>query len=159
MTDEIRKEISLKASLDKVWAAISDAQQFGLWFGVRFDGPFVAGQPLKGVIVPTTVNDEVAAAQKPHEGTPFEIKVGELTPKTCFSFYWHPYAVDKGHDYSDEPMTVCRFMLSPVEGGVHLVITESGFDKLPEHRRHEAMLMNAGGWAAQTKLIEAYLAR
>ena len=77
MQNEIRKEIILKAPLEKVWAAISNADEFGQWFGVRFDGPFKAGEKLSGIIVPTSVNDEIAAMQKPYEGTPFNIVVGE----------------------------------------------------------------------------------
>jgi uncharacterized protein YndB with AHSA1/START domain len=155
---EIRKEIVLKAPLDKVWAAISNADEFGQWFGVRFDGPFKAGETLKGVIVPTTVSDEVAAMQKPYEGTPFEIVVGEITPPTRFSFYWHPYGVEKDYDYSQEPMTLCTFSLSEVAGSVQLVITETGFENIPLERRAKAFTANDGGWAAQTRLIEAYLA-
>ena len=159
MTNEIRKEITLKAPLGKVWAAISNADEFGQWFGVRFDGPFRAGEKLSGVIVPTTVNDEIAAMQKPYEGTPFNIVVGEITPQTRFSFHWHPYGVEKDYDYSQEPMTLCTFALSEVGGGVHLVITESGFENIPLERRAQAFTANDGGWEAQTKLIEAYLAQ
>ena len=159
MQNEIRKEITLKAPLGKVWAAISHADEFGQWFGVRFDGPFKAGEKLSGIIVPTAVNDEIAAMQKPYEGTPFHIVVGEITPQTRFSFHWHPYGVEKDYDYSQEPMTLCTFTLSEVEGGVHLVITESGFEHIPLERRAQAFTANDGGWEAQTKLIEAYLAR
>lgn len=158
MQNEIRKEITLKAPLSKVWAAISEAGQFGQWFGVRFDGPFKAGETLKGVIVPTAVNDEVAAMQKPYEGTPFEIVVDEITPRTRFSFYWHPYGVEKDYDYSQEPMTLCTFSLAEVPEGVRLVITETGFENIPLARRAQAFTANDGGWTAQTKLIEAYLA-
>lgn len=159
MQNEIRKEIILKAPLEKVWAAISEADQFGRWFGVRFDGPFRAGEKLSGIIVPTAVNDEVAAMQKPYEGTPFHIVVGEITPRTRFSFHWHPYGVRTDYDYSREPMTLCTFALSEVDGGVRLVITESGFENIPLARRAEAFTANDGGWDAQTRLIEAYLAR
>jgi uncharacterized protein YndB with AHSA1/START domain len=41
-TDRIEKRVMLRASLDRVWRAISDSEEFGRWFGVRFDGPFVA---------------------------------------------------------------------------------------------------------------------
>ena len=159
MINEIRKEITLRAPLGKVWAAISNADEFGQWFGVRFDGPFIAGEKLKGVIVPTTVNDEIAAMQKPFEGAPFEIVVGEITPPTRFSFHWHPYGVEKDYDYSQEPMTLCTFALSEEADGVHLVITESGFENIPLERRAKAFTANDGGWEAQTKLIEAYLAQ
>ena len=58
--DRIEKEVLLKAPLDRVWRAISDADEFGRWFGVRFDGPFVPGASLTGVITPTAVDDVVA---------------------------------------------------------------------------------------------------
>lgn len=159
MQNEIRKEITLKAPLGKVWAAISNADEFGQWFGVRFDGAFKAGEKLSGIIVPTAVNDEIAAMQKPYEGTPFNIVVGEITPQTRFSFHWHPYGVEKDYDYSQEPMTLCTFALSEVPDGVHLVITETGFENIPLARRAQAFTANDGGWEAQTRLIEAYLAQ
>ena len=159
MPDIIEKHITLKAPLDRVWNAIADAEQFGIWFGVRFDGPFAAGQTMRGVIVPTAVNDEIAAHQKPYEGTPFEIRVDSVEPKTLFAFRWHPYAVDKNRDYSAEPMTLVTFSLAEGDDGVHLTITESGFENLSPQRRAEAFPMNDGGWQAQTRLIEAYLAR
>ena len=56
-------------------------------------------------------------------------------------------------------MTLCTFALTEVDGGVHLVITESGFEHIPLERRAAAFTANNGGWEAQTKLIEAYLAR
>lgn len=159
MPDKIEKTIILKAPLDRVWAAISDARQFGIWFGVRFDSAFVPGNPVRGIIVPTQVNDEIAAHQKPYEGTPFEIHIEQLEPMQFFSFRWHPYAVDKTIDYTAEPMTLVTFALEPIAEGVHLTITESGFDALPPARRSEAFTANEGGWSAQTGLIEAYLAR
>ena len=42
-TDRIEKTVLLRAPLARVWRAVSDAKEFGTWFGVEFDGPFVAG--------------------------------------------------------------------------------------------------------------------
>src|SRR5690606_18980815 len=107
----IVKEALLRAPLERVWRAISDAQEFGSWFGVRFDGPFVAGEPLTGQIVPTTVDAEVAKSQKPYEGQRFEITVDRIEPMRLFSFRWHPYGVDPQTDYSKEPTTLVVFEL------------------------------------------------
>src|SRR5690242_20989092 len=71
-TDRIEKQVLLKAPRERVWRALSEADQFGTWFGVRFDGPFVEGERLTGKIAPTQVDEEVAAMQTPYEGTPFE---------------------------------------------------------------------------------------
>jgi uncharacterized protein YndB with AHSA1/START domain len=80
MTDRIEKQIVLHAPLERVWSAISDSGQFGKWFGVAFDGPFVAGARLTGRIVATTVDPDVAKLQQPHEGKPFEIWVDRIEP-------------------------------------------------------------------------------
>lgn len=156
--DRIEKRILLKAPRDRVWRAISDAKQFGSWFGVELDGPFVAGARLTGRIVPTTVDAEVAKAQEPYTGMTFEVSIDRIEPMRLFSFRWHPFAVDPAVDYSNEPTTLVVFELDEVAGGTSLVITESGFDRIPLERRAKAFASNEEGWTAQAKLIEKYLA-
>ena len=157
-TDRIEKRIVLRAPLERVWRAISDAGQFGSWFGVAFDGPFVAGARLTGKIVPTTVDAEVAKQQKPYAGMAFEFFVERIEPMRTIEFRWHPFAVEPGVDYSGEPTTRIVFELQPVSDGVLLTVTESGFDQIPLARRAKAFTANDGGWAMQMKLIENYLA-
>lgn len=158
-TDQIQKTIVLKAPRVRVWAAVSDSTRFGTWFGVQFDGPFVAGAKMTGRIVPTQVDPEVAKLQEPHVGKPFRIVVEEIEPMNRFAFRWHPAAVDPNTDYSQEPMTLVAFEFADVGGGTLLTITESGFDQIPLERRTKAFQANDGGWTHQTKLIEKYLAR
>jgi uncharacterized protein YndB with AHSA1/START domain len=156
-TDRIEKKVVLRAPLARVWRAVSDATQFGSWFGVAFDGPFVAGARLTGKIVPTTVDPEVAKLQEPHAGAPFTFTVERIEPPHRISFRWHPYAVESGTDYSHEPMTLIVFELTEVADGVLLSISESGFDRIPIARRAEAFKANDGGWEHQARLIEKYL--
>jgi len=157
-TDRIDKQIVLKAPIERVWRAIGDSTEFGRWFGVAFDGPFTAGRSLTGRIVPTTVDPEVAQMQKPYEGMPFEFKVESLEPPRRCVFGWHPFAIEPGVDYSQEPMTRIVFELQEVAGGTRLTITESGFDRIPLERRAKAFAANEGGWEHQARLIEKYLA-
>lgn len=157
-TDRIEKRIVLKAPRERVWKAVSDAASFGAWFGVEFDGPFVAGSRMTGRIVPTKVDPEVAKLQEPHRGKRFEILIERVEPMTRFAFHWHPFAIDPKHDYSHEPMTLVTFELADAEAGTLLTITESGFDQLPVERRDQAFKANDGGWTHQAKLIEKYLA-
>lgn len=158
-TDRIEKKVLLHAPLARVWRALSDSAEFGAWFGMRFDGPFTPGLKMRGVIVPTTVNEEVAKAQKPYEGTAFEITIVQMEPERLFSFRWHPYAVEPGVDYSKEPATLVVFTLEAADGGILLTVTESGFDQIPLARRVKAFTANEQGWGMQVKLIEAYLVR
>ena len=74
-SDRIEKRIMLKAPRARVWKALTNAEEFGNWFGVKLDGPFEAGAPLRGVIVPTRADAEVAKAQQPYAGKPFDITV------------------------------------------------------------------------------------
>ena len=157
-TDRIEKQIVLRAPLARVWAAVSDSQAFGSWFGVAFDGPFAAGTRLAGKIVPTTVDPEVAKLQKPYEGKAFEFWVDNIEPMRRISFRWHPYAIDSGVDYSSEPTTLIVFELEEVPDGTRLTISESGFDQIPLARRAAALQANEGGWEHQSKLIQKYLA-
>ena len=78
--DRIEKQITLRAPVDRVWRALSDAREFGAWFGAAFDGPFVAGERVAGKIRPTTVDPEVAKLQAPHDGTPFELRIERMEP-------------------------------------------------------------------------------
>src|SRR5258706_1632475 len=110
-TDRIEKKILLRAPVKRVWRALSDSTEFGTWFGVKFDGPFMPGAAVRGVIAPTTVNAEVARKQKDHEGRPFEITIEKMEAKRLFCFRWHPFAVEPGVDYSAEPTTLILFAL------------------------------------------------
>ncbi len=157
-TDRIEKKILLRATRERVWKAISDAEQFGAWFGVAFDGDFVSGVRLTGRIVPTAVDRDIAKLQEPHAGKPFEFSVDRIEPMQRISFRWHPFAVEPGVDYSQEATTLITFELHEAEGGTLLTISESGFDQIPLMRRAAAFKANDGGWATQTTLIEKYLA-
>ncbi len=158
-TDRIKKTVLLHATLEQAWHAISDAQQFGQWFGASFDQPFVAGKTLRATIVPTTVDATVAALQAPHAGVTFDFLVDRIEPRQSIAFRWHPFAIDTAHDYSTEPMTLIEFALRAQADGVQLTITESGFDQLALARRAQAYAANAAGWAMQTSLVAKYLAR
>src|SRR6266852_4476510 len=148
-TDRIEKKILLRAPRKRVWRALSDSTEFGTWFGMKFDGPFAPGASMRGVIVPTAVNAEVAKAQKPHEGKAFEITIDQVEPERLFSFRWHPFAVEAGVDYSVEPATLVAFTLEEVADGVMLTVTESGFDRIPLARRAKAFAANEPGWEMQ----------
>lgn len=155
--DRIEKRVVLSASLERVWRAISEAKQFGDWFGVELDGEFTAATRLTGRIAPTKADPEVAKLQEPYRGFPFEVHVERIEPMTLLAFRWHPSAGDRDTDYSAEPMTLVEFRLEEVQQGTLLTITESGFSRIPLERRAKAFTSNEGGWMHQLKLIQKYL--
>lgn len=159
-SDRIKKSALLPFPKQQVWRAVSQAQAFGTWFGMAFDQPeFAAGAQMRGRIVPTAVDEEVARLQQPHAGKEFQFDVERIEPERLISFRWHPFAVDPKLDYSQEPMTLIEFELKDASAGTLLTITESGFDRLPEARRAEAYAANEGGWTKQLELVEKYLKR
>jgi uncharacterized protein YndB with AHSA1/START domain len=148
MQNTIEKQIQIAAPVSRVWQALTDSRQFGEWFLVRMEGPFLAGQPAVGQIT-----------HPGYEHLRMKIVVNVIEPMTRFSFFWHPYAVDPKVDYEKEESTLVEFRLQPVADGTLLTVTESGFDKIPAERRADAFLRNENGWAQQMKNIQAYVSK
>jgi uncharacterized protein YndB with AHSA1/START domain len=156
-TDRIEKRVVLRAPLDRVWRAISDAEEFGRWFGVRFDGAFVEGQSITAAIAPTTVDNEVAKRQEPHAGAKSTWQIVAIESQRRFAYRWHPFAIDPDVNYESEPTTLVEFTLSETDDGVLLTITESGFEAIPLARRSASFEANSEGWAIQTDLVRRYI--
>jgi uncharacterized protein YndB with AHSA1/START domain len=146
MADRIEKRIELKAPVARVWRALTDYREFGEWFRVKIDGPFVPGEVSRGHIT-----------HPGYEHLPWEAVVKAMEPERLFSFTWHPYAADPKVDYSKEPPTLVEFRLETTAQGTLLMVTESGFDRIPAERRPEAFLRNDRGWTEQMKNIERYV--
>jgi uncharacterized protein YndB with AHSA1/START domain len=146
MQNNIEKRIELKTQVSRVWRALTDYREFGQWFLVRLDGPFIPGQVSRGHIT-----------YPGYEHIKWEVVVQKMEPERLFSFTWHPYAVDPQKDYSEETPTLVEFRLEKTANGTLLILTESGFDKVPSGRRIEAFRMNEGGWTEQMKNIESYV--
>jgi len=145
--DRIEKQIQLKAPRSRVWRALSNAEEFGKWFGVDLKAKaFVAGQPVQGQIT-----------HPGYEHVVWNVVVERIEPESLFSFRWHPYAIDPKVDYSKEPTTLVVFELKDDSGGTLLSVVESGFDNIPASRRDEAFRMNSGGWEAQMNNIAKHL--
>ena len=145
-TDRIEKTVTLRAPRDRVWRAISSADEFGKWFGAKLDSDFAEGASVKGKILNPL-----------YEHIQLELLIERIQPERFFSYRWHPYAVDPKADYSSEPMTLVEFRLDEAEGGTLLTIVESGFDRIPLARRAEAFRSNDGGWTGQIKSIARYV--
>jgi uncharacterized protein YndB with AHSA1/START domain len=146
MSDRIEKEIELRAPIERVWQALTDSNEFGTWFRVKLDGPFVAGQITTGHIT-----------YPGYEHLKWQVRVKQMEAPRLFSFEWHPYAVDPNVDYSQEPATLVEFRLEPTATGTRLTVVESGFDALPSRRRDEAWRMNDHGWSVQMQNIQTHV--
>jgi uncharacterized protein YndB with AHSA1/START domain len=146
--DRIEKRILLRAPCARVWRALTDAEAFGQWFGVKLKGSYAPGARLRGEVT-----------QKGYEHFPFEITIERMEPQRLFSWRWHPYQNDPKADYSAEPATLVVFELEEVADGTMLTVVESGFEGIPFARRGEAYRGNEQGWTAQMKAIERYVSQ
>jgi uncharacterized protein YndB with AHSA1/START domain len=148
MTDQIEKSIAIAAPVERVWRALTDHEEFGAWFRVKLEGPFVLGEATRGRIT-----------HPGYEHLKWEARVVAMDAPGLFAFTWHPYAVDPDRDYSSDPQTRVEFRLVPSGEGTNLTVVESGFDSLPADRRDEALRMNTGGWEAQMNNVKAHAER
>ncbi len=146
MDDRIERRVELNAPVSRVWRALADHREFGEWFKVELDGPFVAGQVSRGHMT-----------YPGYEHLPWEAVVREMEPERRFSYTWHPYAVQAGVDYSKEMPTRVEFRLEKSGDGTLLTLTESGFQSLPEARREKAFHMHQNGWTEQMRNIQHYI--
>ena len=145
-TDRIEKRFEVSAKRSRVWRAISDANEFGAWFGMKLDRPFTSGATVFGRLTITG-----------YEHISLEMQVQRIEPEGYFAYRWHPYPMNPKVDYSAEPTTLVEFRLEETAGGTAVTITESGFDRLPSTRRAEAFRMNEAGWTGQSKKLASYV--
>jgi uncharacterized protein YndB with AHSA1/START domain len=144
--NQVTKKVELKASVSRVWRALTDYREFGEWFRVKLEQPFEVGKIAQGMLT-----------YPGYEHYKWEAVVKKMEPEQLFSFTWHPYAVDLAVDYSKETPTLVEFRLEKTAAGTLLSVTESGFDKIPPHRFDEAFRMNSQGWAEQMKNIQQHV--
>jgi uncharacterized protein YndB with AHSA1/START domain len=152
MSDRVEKRIELKAPISRVWRALTDHREFGEWFRVKLETPFVPGAVSRGYIT-----------HPGYEHVKWEAVVRKMEPEKLFSFTWpHPESLERekySADYSDAPTTLVEFRLEPTKDGTLLVITESGFDALPGDLKLEAFRRNEHGWTEQVSNIENHIAK
>jgi uncharacterized protein YndB with AHSA1/START domain len=146
-TDRIEKTIILRAPRSRVWRALAHADKFGAWFGVALEGAFAPGARLIGRITSAG-----------YEHVTMAITVERVEPEQLLSFRWHPYAIELGVDYADEPTTLVEFHLADIGDDTRLTIVESGFDGIPLARRAAAFHANDHGWDEQLVNIARYVA-
>lgn len=145
-TDRITKNVLLRAPRARVWRALTDAEEFGRWFGVKLEGTFSPAARVRGKIT-----------HPGYEHLTFELSVERVEPERRFAWRWHPHAIDPSIDYSGEPTTLVEFTLEETAGGTRLTVVESGFDGVPLFRREQAYRGNTEGWESQMEAIARHV--
>ena len=139
----VRRTISIKAPIDKVWAAITEAQHLARWF------------PQSAVLTDVSVGAEGVFTWDGYED--FAVRIEELDPPHMIAYRW---SNDNARGVPttrivDSQSTVFRFTLEPIEGGTQLTVVESGFGSLSDPAG--SMESNRGGWNSELDELVAYL--
>jgi uncharacterized protein YndB with AHSA1/START domain len=133
----IEQRVFLSVSRDRVWAALTNADDFAAWWGGPIDRELEAGR----TIVLT------------HGGRPYTFEVVEMVELERLTWRWHPGERHAVMDYSGEEKTYVSFTLAPFHDGVLLTIRETGFDVPPLSLRQQAYADNVRGWAIQAAAL------
>jgi len=136
----VRRTINIAAPIEKVWAAVTQADLISRWFGDR------------------TTLDTVEVGARGIFGWDgygdFPVRIEELDPPHTIAYRW-------GNDNTEattldpEKSTVFRFTLEQTDGGTRLTVVETGFDKLADPA--VSMESNRGGWDSELDELVAYL--
>lgn len=165
--EKIEKHVVLRAPRARVWRAITNTAEFGQWFGIELHGEFEVGKVVTGTFAKGIDEQAIMERQRElgvavsgvrHLESRFVFcTVERIVPENYFSFRWIPYGIDAEVNPESEPTTLVEFKLADSPEGTLLIIIESGFERVPEHRRQRAFRMNEGGWTAQLVNIERYV--
>ena len=101
MENQIEKRIELKAPVARVWRALTDYREFGQWFRVALEGPFVVGKVSRGRIL-----------HPGYEHIVWEALIEKMEPEQLFAFTWPQSAPSRSairSDYSHAPRTLVEF--------------------------------------------------
>ena len=134
-SSRIDRSIEIDAPVQRVWKALTDAAEIGVWNQVKIEGRYAAGQE----VWMTSVHPQYAGMRWP-------VRIVELTEPRRLVWRWHPGAIEPGADLAREPWTRVTFTLEPVAGGTRLTVSETGFDDIALERRARAFEENAQGW-------------
>lgn len=141
----IDRTIEIDAAPDRVWRALTAADELSAWFQVTIEGEIAPGREVW-----------MTSMHPQHKGVRFRVRIVEMRPPHHFAWEWHPGAVDPGVDYSREPRTTVSFTLEPSGRGTRLTVSETGFDAIALARRARVYKDNTQGWTEVLVWLRQY---
>jgi len=143
--DRITREIQIDADPQRVWDALTNSTEFGTWFHVKLDGPFVVGETTTGKMT-----------YPGHEGVPWTSVTEMMEPPKRFVFRWPD--CPPGEEVGPETVWLnVEFTLEPKDDGTLVTVSETGFAALSEDRRVSMLRENTEGWEIQTVNLKNYV--
>ena len=138
--DSIEREVILPVPPARVWAALTQADQLGAWFGTQASIDLRPG----GEVVFTW--DGSTGPRGVSRGV-----IETVEPTQRFAFRWQANS-------GEPPMTRVEFTLEPHPGGTRLRVVESGFASLPPELRSGCHESHTRGWQRELGELAHYLA-
>jgi uncharacterized protein YndB with AHSA1/START domain len=142
----IDRTIEIQAAPERVWHAITNAEELSAWFQVTIEGEIAPGSEVW-----------MTSVHAGHTGQRFRVRFVEMTSPRRFVWQWHPGAVDAQVDYSREPRTTVTFTLEPSKTGTLLRVAETGFDQISLERRAKVYGDNSQGWTEVLGWVQRYV--
>ena len=142
----IDRTIEIQAPPERVFKALTNADELSDWFQVRVEGQITAG----GEVWMTSVHPD-------HAGQRWPVRIVELSAPRRVVWQWHPGQVDPTRDYSREPQTTVTFTLEPSGGGTRVSVSETGFDRIALERRAKVYEDNSQGWSEVLVWLQKYV--
>jgi uncharacterized protein YndB with AHSA1/START domain len=130
MEDQIEQEITINASLDRVWDLVT---QPGWWV------PSDNEQPVDRTPGSQTIRESAKYGR-------FPVETVQLDPQSYAAFRWA--SEFPGQELAEGKTTLIEFFLAPLAEAVKVTVRESGFAALeaPAEARQTAFEANTGGW-------------
>lgn len=142
MQDKIEREITVKASKERVYQAITDPEQITSWFPDGVEGKLEEGEQ------PLLVFGEHGRAR---------ILVVSKKPNDYFAYRWVPGAGHYDGDVNEVKTTLVEFNLSEADGVTTVSLVESGFSGLAPELAETSLKQNTGGWKHMLARLETKL--
>ena len=137
--DTIVREITVSSPIDRVWSALTVADQIAQWFG---DSAEIDLRPGGSFKMGWSEYDSVTRGV-----------VEQVDYPNTFSYRWEAGSTE------DETMwtTKVTFTLEEANGMTTVKVVESGFSELPDELYVRTMRANSSGWTAEMADLERHL--
>ncbi|MBD5784742.1 SRPBCC domain-containing protein [Cellulosimicrobium terreum] len=129
-TFTVTRTVHVRATVDRVWAALTQEDLISQWFGQRATLPELR------------VGAEGVFGWDGHPDGP--VRIEEYDEPSVFAIRW---ASPEGEPLREDNSTVARFTLVPDGGATVLTVVETGFEHQADARA--AMEDHRGGWTAE----------
>lgn len=145
--DQIERETTIAAPVERVWELLTEAEHVGRWFGDA------------GAEIDLRPGGEIVMRWAEH-GTS-RGRVEAVEPNRRFAYRWAPFRDPGGVEPVEGNSTLVEFTLSAEGEATRLRVVESGFAALDcsDEQRANNLAGNTEGWALELGELSDYAER